>query len=188
MIPVLIVVVLFLATARVIHAVEDARMPGGHNGSHGRRSSVLVGVSVSAAGLHNRQRVARSGQRPAASDAHAYHAAVGRHRSQLLGAKTGRQDRPDSQPHQQHVDRSARNRGLRGPVRAVLRHPARQDACCGSLCSRARTSTAGWRSSGSQRGRSATTSVRAARFSSPRLASTAIPYPAPTPAEPSGPT
>ena len=33
------------------------------------------------------------------SDADAHHAALGRHGSQLLGAATGRQDRPDSEPH-----------------------------------------------------------------------------------------
>ena len=69
-IPVLIVVVLFLATARVIHAVEDARFPSGHHRSHGRGASVLVGVPVSAAGVYRGQRAARSGQRPESSYAH----------------------------------------------------------------------------------------------------------------------
>ena len=46
-IPVLIVVVLFLATARVIHAVEDARFPPGATEVTARRSPVLVGVSIS---------------------------------------------------------------------------------------------------------------------------------------------
>ena len=43
----------------------------------------------------------------------------------------GRQNRPDSQPHKYHVDRSAGARALPGAVRAVLRNPARQDAAAG---------------------------------------------------------
>ena len=48
-IPILIVVVLFLAAARVIHAVEDATLSTGRDRGHRRRAPVLVGIPISAA-------------------------------------------------------------------------------------------------------------------------------------------
>ncbi len=66
-IPILIVVVLFLAAARVIHAVEDAQLPCERHRGHRRRPSVLVGVSISGLRLHHRQRIACSGQRSQSS-------------------------------------------------------------------------------------------------------------------------
>jgi heme/copper-type cytochrome/quinol oxidase subunit 2 len=53
-IPILIVVVLFLATARVIHAIQDAPTAGRH-GSHRDRTPILVGVSLSNAGDRYRE-------------------------------------------------------------------------------------------------------------------------------------
>ncbi len=97
-IPVLIVLVLFLATARVIHSVQDAAQAARRHRSHRRRPSVLVGISLSAIRRRHRQRTARSGQRPAASHSNLYHSAFRGHRPQLLGAAPGRQDRPDSEP------------------------------------------------------------------------------------------
>ena len=46
-------------------------------------------------------------------------------------------DGPDSEPSEQHVDRSARDRALPRAVRTVLRHAARQDAAA-RLCADAR--------------------------------------------------
>ena len=62
-IPVLIVVVLFLAAARVIHAIEDAQVPGGHHGDYRHRPPILVGVSISRPGVYHCQRIACPGQR-----------------------------------------------------------------------------------------------------------------------------
>ena len=53
-IPILIVVVLFLAAARVIHAVEDARFPPGRDRGHRRRTPVLVGIPISSATASSR--------------------------------------------------------------------------------------------------------------------------------------
>jgi cytochrome c oxidase subunit 2 len=87
-IPILIVVVLFLAAARVIHAVEDARFPAD-------------AIEVTAVGHQfwwefqypgYGQRTTCPGERSQSSPAHAYHPAVGRHRPQFLGPATGRQD------------------------------------------------------------------------------------------------
>jgi cytochrome c oxidase subunit 2 len=61
-IPILIVVMLFLATARVILATEDAPKPASA-GRHRHRTSVLVGVSISEAGHRYGQRTAHPGQR-----------------------------------------------------------------------------------------------------------------------------
>ncbi len=49
-IPILIVVVLFLATARVIHAIQDAPEPPGAMEVTADRTSILVGVSLPEAG------------------------------------------------------------------------------------------------------------------------------------------
>ena len=61
-IPVLIVVVLFLATSRVISPSSTRRVRPGRCG-HGDRPPVLVGVPLSGAERRHRQRAARSGQR-----------------------------------------------------------------------------------------------------------------------------
>jgi hypothetical protein len=126
-IPILIVVVLFLATARVIHAVrmlQNRRCSTGHRD----RTSILVGVSISEAGDRHRQRTAHSGERSQSPDANVSAIALGRHRPQLLGAGAGRQDRPHSKPPQPNVDGPAAHRYLSRPVRPVLRSTARQDA------------------------------------------------------------
>ncbi len=96
-IPILIVVVLFLASARVIHAVEDAQFPPN-------------AIEVTATGHQfwwefeypkygfvtaNELHVPVSPNGHVAADAH--HAAFGGHGSQLLGAAVGREDGPDSE-------------------------------------------------------------------------------------------
>ena len=68
-IPILIVVVLFLATARVIFATQSMRPSRGRARCRGDRPSVLVGVSLSETRHRHRQRTARSGQRSRAPDA-----------------------------------------------------------------------------------------------------------------------
>ena len=61
-IPILIVLVLFLTTARVIHAIQDAPKPAA--GAVGDRdwTPVLVGVSLSRAWSCHSQRIASSGE------------------------------------------------------------------------------------------------------------------------------
>ena len=127
-IPVLIVVVLFLATARVIHAIQDAPKPAARWTVTVDWASILVGVSLSEARHRHRQRTAHSGERSRSS-----HATF----LKLLSADTdhsfwvpelGRQDRPDSEPPEQNVDGPAAPRNFSWPVRAVLRNAARQDA------------------------------------------------------------
>jgi len=53
-IPTLIVVVLFLATARVIHAIQDAPEPADAVQGHRDWTSILVGISISEAGDRHR--------------------------------------------------------------------------------------------------------------------------------------
>ncbi len=127
-IPVLIVVVLFLTTARIIFAIQDAPKPQsaldvtvvGHQFWWEFRYPKL-GI-VTANELH----VPVSTSVDAGADISA--AALGRCRSQLLGAAARRQNRSDSQPPKRNVDRSAERGLVSGPVRAVLRRRARQDA------------------------------------------------------------
>ena len=136
-IPVLIVVALFLASARVIASVQNApRPPGafevivtGHQYWWEYRYPQLE--------HRHSQRTACAGQRSGASNADIPDAALRRYRPQFLGAASGRQDRSDSESPQSDVDRSARNRPLPGAVRAVLRNAARQDAAA-RLCAIAR--------------------------------------------------
>ena len=54
-IPVLIVIVLFMTSARVIHSVQDAAPAAGNDRGDGRRSPVLVGISISAVRLRHGQ-------------------------------------------------------------------------------------------------------------------------------------
>ncbi len=61
-IPILIVVVLFLAAARVIHAVEDAQFPNRRDRSYRHWSSILVGVSLSRIRLRYGQRASCSAE------------------------------------------------------------------------------------------------------------------------------
>ena len=110
-IPILIVVVLFLATARVIFVTENAAKPCQRSRRRRHRPSVLVGVSLSQAGRRHRQRTAHPGQRPNAPHPDLPHHVVGGHRSQLLGSPPCRQDGRDSEPRQHDVDRS-RQAGL----------------------------------------------------------------------------
>ena len=91
-IPILIVVVLFLATARVIHAVEDARFPPGTT------EITAVGHQFWWEFQYPRQGfIAANELHVPVSDAetpnpHSYHAAVGRYGPQLLGSQAGRKD------------------------------------------------------------------------------------------------
>ncbi len=127
-IPILIVIVLSLTTARTVFQIQDRAEAGRRPRGHGHRPAVVVGVPLPAARDRHGQRAARSGERPASSGADLSDAAVGRRGPQLLGAAAGGQDRPDPGPGQLDVDRPARARAVPGPVRRVLRHAARQDA------------------------------------------------------------
>ena len=64
-IPVLIVVVLFLATARVIHGHPGCAKAADGARGHRHRAPVLVGVSLSEAGDRHGERAAHSGERSA---------------------------------------------------------------------------------------------------------------------------
>ena len=66
-IPVLIVVVLFLTTARVIFAIQDAPKPQVRARRDRNRPSVLVGIPLSEARHRHRQRAASSGQHASGS-------------------------------------------------------------------------------------------------------------------------
>ena len=106
-IPVLIVVVLFLATARVIHAIEDARLPAGTT------EVTAVGHQFWWEFQYPQQGFITANELhvPVSDPQHPTPTHI-----TLLSADTDHsfwvprlagQDRPDSQPHQQHVDRSA---------------------------------------------------------------------------------
>ena len=127
-IPVLIVVALFLAAARVIASVQNApRPPGalevivtGHQYWWEYRYPQLNIVTANE--LHV----------PVSDPAHPTPTFL-----TLLSADTdhsfwvprlGGQDRSDSESPQSDVDRSARNGPVPGTVRAILRNTARQDA------------------------------------------------------------
>ena len=66
-VPVLIVLVLFAATARVIHAIQDAPQPPTAVEVTVDRASVLVGVPLPGARRRHGQRAARSGERSVAT-------------------------------------------------------------------------------------------------------------------------
>jgi cytochrome c oxidase subunit II len=126
-IPILIVVVLFLATARSIHAIQDAPEPDnavdvtaiGHQYWWEFRYPKLGIVTA------NEMHV------PVSDVSHPTPTFM-----QLLSADTDhsldsgacRQDRSCSQPPKPDVDGSASYRNFSRPVRAVLRNPAREDA------------------------------------------------------------
>ena len=85
-VPVLIVLVLFFATARVIQSVQDAIPPPGAMQVTADWPSILVGIPLSYPWRRHRQRTARSGQRPRESHADFRQTSFRRHRPQLLGA------------------------------------------------------------------------------------------------------
>ena len=77
----LIVVVLFLATARVIFVTEKATKPANALDVVVIGHQYLVGVSLSQAGNRDRERVAHPGKRSAPSHADLSDNVVGRYRS-----------------------------------------------------------------------------------------------------------
>ena len=129
-IPVLIVFVLFLATARVIHAVQEAPSPR-RGGGHRNRTSVVVGVPISALGIVTANELHVPVSDPAQPTPAFLETGVGRHRSQLLGSATGRENRLDSESRKRDVGGPARNGHLFWPVRAILWHAAREDVDAG---------------------------------------------------------
>ncbi len=177
-IPVLIVLVLFMATARVIHAIQDARMP------KGAIEVTVIGhqywweFRYPAVGDRHRKRAACSGQRSIAPFAHFLEITFRRYGSQLLGSAPCGKDRLDSESRKQNVGRSSRCWSVRRAVLAILRDAARQDALA-SLC----RFTVAVRAMGASRKRRrlsrATRRAKASEFLKPLLASTAIPFPEP---------
>src|SRR5712672_2871058 len=104
------------------------RRPGraAHQGLAGgdrRRSPVLVGVPISGPEDRHRERASRS-----RGYADVSQPALRRHGSQLLGAATRREDRPDPEPPERDLDRASRDGSLSRPVRTILRNTAREDA------------------------------------------------------------
>ena len=67
-IPVLIVLVLFLTTARILFAIQDQKMPPSRPRCRCRRPSVLVGISLCEIRLYRGQRTARSAQHRAGAN------------------------------------------------------------------------------------------------------------------------
>ena len=127
-IPILIVVVLFLASAREIHSVQDAARPAG---------AVQVTVighqfwwefRYPGFGIVTANELSCSSQQSDTSPAHILEVDVRRHGSQLLDSTTCRKDGLDPESYKRDVDRAARNRRVSRPVRAILRHAAREDA------------------------------------------------------------
>ncbi len=127
-IPILIVVVLFLATARVIHAIQDAPEPAGAVQVTAIGHQYWWEFRYPETGDRHSQRTAHPGERSRSSDPNVSAVAFGRYRPQLLGAGACRQDRPHSEPPQQNVDGSATHGHLSRPVCPVLRNTAREDA------------------------------------------------------------
>ena len=130
-IPVLIVVILFLASARVIHGIQDMPKPStavdvtaiGHQfwwefryPGLGLVTANELHVPVSEAGT---------------TDAHIFKASIRRYRSQFLGSSACGENRPDSESGERPLARPAPDWNLSGAVRAVLRHAAREDASAG---------------------------------------------------------
>ena len=142
-IPMLIVVVLFLATARVIHAVEDARFPPDTTEITAVGHQFWWEFQYPQQGFVTANELHVPVSDAETSDADAHHAAVGRHRPQLLGPATGRQDRPDSQPHATRCGSSRTRPGsTSGSARSIAERSTPR-CCCGWSCSRPKTSTAG---------------------------------------------
>ena len=161
-IPILIVVVLFLATARVIHAIAGRAAAAGRPRRH-RRSATSGGGSSA---------IRSWGSSPPTSCT--CRSAIRAHPTPtyltLLSADTDHSfwvprlaGKTDLIPNRvnQHVDRPARGRPLPRPVRRVLRHPARQDAAARRRATRARTSSAGSARSSSRAVAGPTASPRA---------------------------
>ena len=105
-IPILIVVVLFLTTARILFAIQDQKMPP-------------TALDVDVVGhqfwwefdykkfrLHERQRAARTPKHRAGPHDHIAQLALGRCGSQLLGPCDVRQDRLDSEQGEPHLVQS----------------------------------------------------------------------------------
>ena len=150
---VLIVLVLILTTARTIYTVQAATRPPGainvrviaHQWWWEFRYPDLDIVTA------NEIHVPVSDR--AQSDADLSRSGVRRRRAQLLGAAPGGQDRPDPEPEEHDVDRSARARNLPGAMRRVLRHGARPDAAAGDRRAARANSISGWRRSAAAGGR-----------------------------------
>ena len=107
----LIVLVLFLADRPHDPAIQDARPPNSRRRQR-RRSSVLVGVSLSRVWDRHRQRAARPGQRPRASDAHLSQAVSADTDHSFWVPRLGRKDRPDSEPCEQRCGSTRTEPGL----------------------------------------------------------------------------
>ena len=104
-IPILIVVVLFLATARVIFVTQTAAKPSNALDVVVIGHQYLVGVPLSETRRRHGQRTAHSRQQLQAAPTDLSDHVVGRHRPQLLGAAAGRKDGLDPEQGQHHVDR-----------------------------------------------------------------------------------
>ena len=134
-IPILIVVVLFLATARVIHAIQDAPQPPGAIEVTAIGHQYWWEFRYPKLGIVTANELHIPVSDPATSDSYVFELAFCRHRPQLLDPGPGGEDGSDSQPSEPDVDGSARDRNLSRPVRPVLRCTTRQDAAaclCGS--------------------------------------------------------
>jgi len=87
-IPILIVVALFMATARVIAISRRLTVSQCHRSCR-HRPSVLVGISLSGTKRRNRERIACAGKRSRTSNADFHQVAIGRYGPQFLGPTTG---------------------------------------------------------------------------------------------------
>ena len=123
--PLLIVVVLFLVTARYIYGIERRAMPPG------ALEVTVVGhqwwweIRYPGARDRHRQRAARPGERPGEPDADLPHAPVRRRGPQLLGAPAGGEDGRHPEQDEPRVDRSADTRAptsASAPSTAALQH------------------------------------------------------------------
>ena len=136
-IPMLIVVVLCLATARTVYDVQGATKPPG------ALEVTVVGhqwwweFRYPELGIVTANELHVPVSEPARPTPTFLTPRVGRRRPQLLGAAARRQDRRDPEPRQPHVDRAARAGPLPRPVRRVLRHAARPHAAAGRTSTRA---------------------------------------------------
>ena len=131
-IPILIVVVLFLVTARTVYDVQARAEAARRARGHRRRPPVVVGDPLSRARHRHRQRAARAGERSrrarrptflaleSADVAHSFWVPRLAGKTDLIPNRA----QPD-------VDRAARAGALPRPVRRVLRHAAREDAAAG---------------------------------------------------------
>ena len=127
-IPVIIVIVLVLTTARTIHEIQDAPRPPGALEVTAIGRQWWWEFRYPSLGIVTANELHIPVSDPAEPDADLPAPALRGRGPQLLGPAAGGEDRPHPEPGEPDVDGSAAARALPRTVRRILRHPAREDA------------------------------------------------------------